>query len=448
VATASISGLGSGLDTAGIVSQLMQLEAVPQTKLKNRVSSEESVVKALQSLNTKFAALATKAADLSSSAWDSLAATSSLAGVTVTAGVQATAASFSVKVNALATSHGETYTSTATPTDVVVPEDGDGKRTLTINHADGATKTVDTGDGTLKSVVAALNDPANATGVRATMLQVTPGNYRLVVDATATGTESSFTIASSEGALLGGPEAARTRTGKDAEIEVSGFTLTSRTNTFTDLMPGVSVTLGAGAEVGKTAEVSVSRDATKQVAAVKSYVDSVNALLTEIDNLTKYDSASGSSGVLSGDSSARALRTALATSLYPADGSSMASMGLQTDRYGKLVFDEETFKKAYEADPVAVAKAYDSTDGFAARVKKVADNASDKYTGTLTSLIQGRQDGIARLNASIEAWDLRLELREATLSRQFSALDVALANMSSQSSWLTSQISALSSSSS
>lgn len=448
MATASISGLGSGLDTAGIVSQLMQLEAVQQTKLKTRVTSEESVLKSLQNLNTKFAALSSKAAELDSSAWESLSATSSLAGVTVSAGVEATAANFSVKVNAVATSHGVTYTDTAAPTDVVVPEDGEGKRTLTINHADGTTKTIDTGDGTLKSVVAALNDPANAGGVRATMLQVTPGSYRLVVDATATGTGSSFTIASSTGDLLGGAEATRTRAGLDAEIEVAGFTLTSKSNTFTDLMPGVSVTLSNQAEVGKTSDVSVSRDATKQAAAVKSYVDSVNALLTEIDSLTSFNSVAKTSGALSGDSAVRQLRSALATSLYPADGTSMASMGLQTDRYGKFVFDEETFKKAYEADPVAVANAWDSTDGFAARVKAVADNASDKSTGILTSAVKSRQDGIARLNASIEAWDRRLELRETTLTRQFTALDVALSNMSSQSAWLSSQIASLSGSSS
>ena len=34
MATSSISGLASGLDTASIIAQLMQLEAIPQTRLK------------------------------------------------------------------------------------------------------------------------------------------------------------------------------------------------------------------------------------------------------------------------------------------------------------------------------------------------------------------------------------------------------------------------------
>ena len=50
------------------------------------------------------------------------------------------------------------------------------------------------------------------------------------------------------------------------------------------------------------------------------------------------------------------------------------------------------------------------------------------------------------LNKSIDAWDDRLELRRATLERQYTALEKALSQLSSQSSWLTSQLDALSSS--
>jgi flagellar hook-associated protein 2 len=43
----------------------------------------------------------------------------------------------------------------------------------------------------------------------------------------------------------------------------------------------------------------------------------------------------------------------------------------------------------------------------------------------------------------IDAWDRSLTLRRATLDRQFSALETALSQMQSQSSWLSSQISTL-----
>ena len=58
MANASIGGLVSGLDTATIISQLMQLEAQPQTMLKTRVSAEQKAVTSLQALNAKLAAIA------------------------------------------------------------------------------------------------------------------------------------------------------------------------------------------------------------------------------------------------------------------------------------------------------------------------------------------------------------------------------------------------------
>ena len=40
--TSSISGLASGLDTADIIDQLMQLEAVPQDRLKTQQDNEKA----------------------------------------------------------------------------------------------------------------------------------------------------------------------------------------------------------------------------------------------------------------------------------------------------------------------------------------------------------------------------------------------------------------------
>ena len=82
----SISGLASGMDTATIINQLMQLEAAPQSRLKTRVSDEKLVVTSLQALNKSVASLATKATALAKdSAWTPISATSSNTAVGVTA---------------------------------------------------------------------------------------------------------------------------------------------------------------------------------------------------------------------------------------------------------------------------------------------------------------------------------------------------------------------------
>jgi flagellar hook-associated protein 2 len=81
-------------------------------------------------------------------------------------------------------------------------------------------------------------------------------------------------------------------------------------------------------------------------------------------------------------------------------------------------------------------------------VAAAADAGCDPVEGTVTAAVTGRTAATRRLQDSIEAWDVRLELRRTTLSRQFTALETALSQMQGQSSWLAGQLSALSGSSS
>jgi flagellar hook-associated protein 2 len=440
MATASVSGLASGLDTASIIDQLMQIEAQSQTRLKSRVTTEQSTLKVLQNLNTKFASLATQAKDLTkTSAWTPLTATSSSDKVTLktTSGSSAGSLSFTVDTTALA--HKLTFTSSAALSDVVVPDDGTGKHTVTLTVA-GLDKTIDTGDGTLGSLVGALN--GGGTGVSAAALKLDGGSYRLVVQSATTGAANTVELTAADGSdLLGG---ATVVAGRDAAITVGSDTIHSATNTFADLLQGVDVTVSA-ASVGSTVEVQVSRDTEQASTSAKGLVDAVNSILTDIATQTKYNATTKTSGALSGDASVRTLGTDLLDAVYPGDGTTLAGIGIQTDRYGQLVLDEDKFAEAYAADPNSVTA---KLTALAGRIQGVADVASDPYEGTITTAVTGRTTTIDRLKDSIDAWDDRLALRRESLTRQFTALETALSQMNSQSSWLSGQLSSLSSSSS
>lgn len=436
--TSSISGLGSGLDTASIVDQLMQLEQVPQAQLKSRASSEQLAVNAMQTLNSKIASLATTAANLSEhTAWNKFSTSSTNAKVTVTAGESAKPMSIAIQVDRTALSHRLEFTSAyALDTAGSVPT------SVSLDRLDGTTPLALTTDGTLQGLVDAINDPVNATGLSATAVQVSPGQYRLLVESTDTGATSDFTLTDTAtgGQILGGQTV---RAGQDAQITLgSSLTVTSSTNTFTDITPGVSITLAPDAT--GTATVSLTRDSSAVSAGVKALVDAVNAELSDIDGLTAYDPATKASGLLAGNSAVRDLRSALLDSVFPTDGTSLSSLGIQTDRSGKLVFDQAKFEAAYAADPAGVEARFTAPGtGFADRVHAIADNASDSDTGTLTQAITGRKDAIGRLNDSIADWDIRLGLKRESLERQFTALNVALSQMNSQSSWLAGQIASL-----
>lgn len=435
MANASIGGLASGLDTATLIDQFMSIEAAPQTKLKTSLASQQKDLKTLQDLNARIASLTTAAKALTTGdAWQPLTATSSSTALVATATTGSAAGSYDVTVNRLASTHRLTYGTPVAPTASVVT----GPVTLTRGSE---TQTIAPDDDTLAGLVSALN--RSGTGVRATTVTLDDGTQRLMVTSVTPGAAGAFTLSGVDG--LG---SATARAGADAEIQIGQDTVHSATNTFSGVVPGLTLTATAAA-VGQTVQVDVAVDTSSMQTKVKALVDQVNSALTTIDTLTKYDASTKTSGPLSGDSGVRSLRNALLDSIYPTDGSSLASIGLQTDRSGKLVLDTAAFATAYAADPAKVAAAFTAgttstaAPGFAERLRSAAAGASDSYTGTLTAAITGRGTAITRTQDTISAWDTRLEMKRTTLTRQFTAMETALNQMNSQSQWLAGQISSL-----
>lgn len=447
----SIGGIASGLDTATIINQLMQLEALPQSRLKSQQGTEKSRLTAYRALNTDTSMLGSKAESLAkASTWQTAKGTVSgagAAGVTVKVGAAATPGQLSFTVDKVAARHQLAFTDSAALSDVVAGA------TVKLTDHDGTVHDLATGGGTLTEVVAAINASTKDTGVTATAVKVSDNSYRLLVQSAATGADTSFTLTKGDGTdLLSG---ASVTAGSDAQITLGGgITATSTSNTFTGIVPGVDVTLDPAATLGSSATVTVAQDSTDVVASVKEMVKSLNSLLSSIDTQTAGKTGTTSAGVLAGDSTARALRSTLVNTIFGYDGkTTMADIGIQTDKFGSIVFDETKLKDALAKDPAAVAARFTTgatkeTDGWAARLFKATEAATDRKEGTLTAAISGRDAEITRLTKNIEAWDSRLDLRRTTLERQYSALEVALSGIQSQGNWLSGQLAGLSSSSS
>ena len=81
--------------------------------------------------------------------------------------------------------------------------------------------------------------------------------------------------------------------------------------------------------------------------------------------------------------------------------------------------------------------------GVAARLDAAASDAIDFGTGSITTAISGRQSRISQLDSQISNWDVRLAAREATMRRQFAAMETALGNLRNQSNWLAGQLAGL-----
>lgn len=443
----AIPGLGSGLDTSSMVTQLMAVEAQPQTILKNRVTTQQSAVTALQSVNTK--ALALKAAaqklyqpatpdvmskDATNTTWKAVKATSSSDSVTTSTIPPAQAGTLRFNVTSLADSF---YVATAAVA-ANTPITGE-PPTLQFTLADGTTATVNPSSSSIASVVAAINS-ANL-GIHAATIGQADGTMRLQLSSAKTGSEQSFSV---QGLTVATPI---THQGHDAVLDFGdGLTASSSSNTFKDLMPGTSVTVS---KLENDVTISTAQDTDGMVSDVKGMVDSLNSLLSEIKTKSAWTAptgsgASGTSGPLTGDSTVRSLSMALQSAIS-STGVSPADAGISIGSDGTYSFDQDKFSKLLASDP---DKAQALTSAFAQRVGDIAAAATDKTSGSLTTAVTDRQSTIKDLNQQVDAWTDRLALRKEALQKQFSALDVAMQASNSTLSWLSGQLSSLSSSSS
>jgi flagellar hook-associated protein 2 len=125
------------------------------------------------------------------------------------------------------------------------------------------------------------------------------------------------------------------------------------------------------------------------------------------------------------------------------DGKSPASVGIVIGKDGTFTFDEAKFASALEDDPAGTAALVQK---LAARVQGVAENQSNAQTGALTLKITGQESLVKDYADRISAWDDRLAVRQETLQAQYTALEVAMSSLNSQSTWLSSQLAALESS--
>lgn len=216
-------------------------------------------------------------------------------------------------------------------------------------------KAIDTGDDSLAATVAAIN--AAKFGVAAAAVKVGTSSYRLQLSATSTGIAGDLGIAADAFSGLG--LLAATSAAADAEITVGSgagaYSITSATNTVTDVLPGVTLTL----KTLGAATIDVQRDSERFALAIGALVDAANGALKEIKAQTAFNATTKVGGPLMSTFGVRTLQANLLTSIVDSvAGSSLESSslaGVSTKGDGTLVFDKAKFLAAYADDPDAVS---------------------------------------------------------------------------------------------
>lgn len=276
--------------------------------------------------------------------------------------------------------------------------------------------------------------------------------------------------------------------GSDAIFTINGLSTSRKSNTFE--MNGVSITLKKTSALNETASLSVSKDSNAIYDNIKGFVDKYNTLIGAISSKTseeRYRSYTpltddqreqlsdkqqeqweekAKSGLLRRDSILTGVLTTMRGNFsQPVSNDTtnamyrqLASIGITTTANylegGKLEINEAKLKEAINTNPDAVEALFrGGGDSAAAGEKGIVHRLYDTVNATMDRLKEragntfstsqqfalGRQ--LSNIDSSITRFESRLTQVEDRYWKQFTAMEKAIQQANSQSSYLMQQFS-------
>lgn len=370
MANISSLGIGSGVLTSELVDQLVQAERAPtENRLAQKTERTQALISAYGTLRSAVTELRLPMRQLS--APDNLkafSATSSNEDVAVSVdSSKANRGTYSVDVTSLASAQA------LASRDVFADRDKTsvGQGTMTLSVGDNTTNIViDSSNDTLQGLANAIND--SDAGVSAGVIDTGSG-FQLVLSADETGTANAVSISVSgdsagtdtdaqglsrfafNTSMDAGAGLNETIAASDAVMSINGVEVTRSTNSFENVIDGLTFDLTATG----TSTVKVEQDLGAVADRVQDFVEKFNGLQETIDALAGFNAESGSGSLLTGDSVIRGIQnqlrqvlTRVVPGLEDASVRSLADVGITTNfETGSLEFDREEFMAQLKANP-------------------------------------------------------------------------------------------------
>lgn len=317
--------------------------------------------------------------------------------------------------------------------------DGSLERSITVTASD----TLDTLSARIRESgaalnVAILNDGSSVAPYRLSLTSTISGEPgRFAFDAGTTGLSFATLVEGRNATVVyGAPGAAQ------------GIVLTSTSNTLSDAIPGVSLSLVSASET--PVSIDITEDPSAAADAVKAFVDALNTVIDRIAEASRFNATTNQRGVLLGDSVASRISARLqqAISLVSPGATPgvdrLSAIGVRFGAGGKLTFDRARFEEVFARDPEAVRNLLMREEsGLAARIESQLDDITGSENGFLTRAGDGLGKTLEILSSRKQQVSERLERERQTLLTRFQATERVLSRLQSQQSTLTSFTSAL-----
>ncbi|ADH85000.1 flagellar filament capping protein FliD [Desulfurivibrio alkaliphilus] len=454
VGSISTLGVGSGLELQSILEDLRGIDEKQRLDpLKKNIDRYEAQLEAFTVVQNKLLDMRSHVRDLGleTTYLTSAASSSNESVATATAAAGVAEQSLSMEVERLA-SRSTLLSEGVADRGTVISDDAS---VFSYRVGDGDLVTVEVPEGTtLEGLVQLINnDPANA-GVSARIIDNgdMDNPFQLILRANETGSNNFIQIEELPDASpamdtrLEGEEPAAL----NASFILDGISYRRQGNTVANVIDGLTFELQ---QTGLTT-LSVSQDTSNVRELVVDLVAAYNEVVQEIAGKSRFDEETGKPGVLARTtvSGLRHELQNLMTATYQGDESgairNMFDLGLEFQRDGSIVLNEEMLDEALAANPQAVRDFMlgdfkREAPGFADRLQDRLGSIAS-YGGQISTERNSAEDRIRDLETRIESERERLDRRYAVLTRQFIELDSYMSRMTQMSDYLTSQFDSLS----
>jgi len=462
----SSSGISTTLGSySGVTSEdiekLLAADAINKTRAENKITSLKAQKTAWSDISTRLTNFLSKVDALQKDdAYQTKKATTTNSSIASIVGTtEAPEGTYDLKVNQLATATKVTGSQVAQSSKTALNVSGQLSLTSSEVDEDGKPITASieiTAEDSLKDVAAKINSQSKSTFVAASIV-----DNRLILTNTKMG-DKNFLIDGNAAEGLGIGSTATTTQGQPAIFELDGMKITRDSNSVTDVIDGVTLTLAKKSEEHVT--LSLANDTSKVVDAVQGLVDQYNSLMSFIgDNLTVGDPSSenNKTGTLVGDSALTRLQTQLRNLItIPAvSGSKLTAnkLGISTvDNDGTLGLDTTKLKEALAEDPAAVksffyastkTKEADGTastkeTGYTLALKELANSYvvnTSANKGIIATKSATYDSTIKDLNKQITRFDDILAMKKERYITMFTKLDSVMMEAENQLSYLSNQ---------
>lgn len=435
----SSAGVGSGLDVASLITQLVQAERTNLTAMETKKETFNSQISAYGQIKSSLEAFKTAVGNLklSSDFSVSKATSSNTDLLTATADSTAAAGTYDIKVTQLAQAGVQASASQASAKTAM---GASGTFTLTAGDKsfDITLESTDTLENIRDKINSAVLTGDDETQELATATIVNTGNgYKLVVASSERGTENAVSIDSNLSTALGGFTA--TQTAQNSKFTVNGLEIERATNSVDDVIDGVTLNL-VKADTTTSLTLTVGKDTDAITTKVNAFISAYNSLASTISDLHKKG------GTLEADNTATSVLYQLQSvfnvpaNIAGSDVNYLAQVGISFKKDGTLALDSTAFTKALKNNGDAVTALFTDTEkGFAQRLY---DSASDLLgtKGLVASRVSGLNSRISILDTNIDRETVRLDNYETRLRKQYSALDSLMGTLKNTSSYLSSAL--------